>query len=145
MMYKEFEILPVTEEYLDKCEELVATPETIAFNGEFVTKDWLFELSEDNLSFVMIVDGKTVGCIFGEKLLKSHGCLLHLLCIDVNFRNMGLGTKLIKHFEEQCKNTGVEWILLYSTYQSTVNHIFYTNLGYINKSGMFYEFGKELK
>ena len=143
-------IRPVKQEDLDSCEKLVSQPETIAFNGEFVTKDWLSVLSDDKLSFVLIDEeqiydeDKIIGCIFGEKL-KMNGCLLWLIAIVPEYKNRGYGSMLLKHLERVCiEEHSIEWMILYSTTNSEMNHHFYTKHGFVNKSGTFYEFGKEL-
>jgi GNAT superfamily N-acetyltransferase len=137
------EIRPVRKEDLEICEKLVAQPEAIAFNGQFVSKGWLSTLKDDGISYVIKSDDKIVGCTFGEKL-KMNGYLLWLIAIDPEYKNMGFGTKLMECVETECKKKGIDWIILYSTTESKSNCYFYTKLGYINKSGSFWEFGKKL-
>jgi len=133
----------IIESDLDICEKLVSQPELINFQGHHVTKDWLSILNEDGLSYLLENDNKIIGCLFSEKL-KMNGCLLWLIAIDSEYKTRGYGTMLLKYFESQCKEKGIEWIVLYSTTNSLYNHYFYTKNGYENKSGSFFEFGKEI-
>lgn len=87
---------------------------------------------------------ETIGCLFTERL-KMNGCLIWLIAIDPKYKTQGYGTILLKHFKNNCREIhDIEWIILYSTTNSLYNQCFYMKNGYINNSGSFYEFGKEL-
>ena len=135
----------VREEDLELCEKLVAQPELVNFQGHYVSKDWLRELCKDGISYIIEQKDKgVIGCIFAEKL-KMNGALLWLIAIDPKYKNQGYGTILLKNFEQNCQQIhNIEWIVLYSTTNSSYNKHFYTKNGYENGSGSFYEFGKEL-
>ena len=80
--------------------------------GGIVYYDWYLELLNlTDLFFTYELDGECVGFVLGEKLL-CQGTMLWSVGVLNKYQNRGFGVKLLKHYEEKCKELGITWIYL---------------------------------
>jgi len=143
METKEIVIIQTKSSDISECCELLKTEETMTFDGTYPSEKYLHELLTDNLCFVAKYGDEIVGCLFCEKI-KSKGILLNLIVVKKEYRHKGIGCFLLDTLEKRCKEINLNWIVLYSTTKSINNTNFYIKNNYINKSGSFNEFGKNL-
>jgi GNAT superfamily N-acetyltransferase len=84
-------------------------------------------LIEAPLVYVAEHNGRLVG------LLRGSPGRLHSLFVDQSQFNKGIGRKLLNHFEQACKEVGVEKITLASTLYAVP---FYQKMGYKKSTGV---------
>jgi GNAT superfamily N-acetyltransferase len=79
--------------------------------------------------FLVIEEGEDVfGFIYGEPLVGD-GVIIWYLVIHEDKRGNGLGSELLKEYENRCKNNGVKWSVLYTPVEGKALN-FYKRLGY---------------
>lgn len=127
---------------LKACETLGKIVEFELPDGRFMKAEWLEEYLDPDFYLVMEEDKKILGFVAGDQL-KINGAMLMFLTIDKKARNKGLGSMLLKEFEERIKKRGTTWILLYGPTQNKKTLKFYETHGY-TKGGTYHEFLKEL-
>ncbi|MFZ5425042.1 MAG: GNAT family N-acetyltransferase [Patescibacteria group bacterium] len=86
-------------------------------------KDWKLI----DYKFCAVVEEITTGIIYGK--FEAGSCYIDTLIVADAFRNMGIGTKLIKHVEEWTKDhEGIKtWLLTQKDWQANK---FYIKQGY---------------
>ena len=105
--------------------------------------DWYLELiSLTDLFFTYELDGECVGFVLGEKLL-CQGSMLWSVGVLPKYQNTGIGVKLLKHYEEKCKEIGITWLYL-DGYVETVKPDKMEKLGYSTTNIKYKGYYKEL-
>lgn len=90
----------------------------------------------NNKIFVAEINGEVIGYIhFTPYELLSDDSLINILgfVIKSNYRNMGIGKKLITLMEEWAKNNNFAGVRLVSGYDRENAHKFYEKNGYYNR------------
>lgn len=90
--------------------------------------------NKDHFSFVATDDGKVIGFIHGFLSIRiTSAPFLEIAGLIVNeeFRNKGVGSKLVKHLEAQ--NVDCDTIRVRCNVKRKAAHKFYENLGYAEK------------
>ena len=111
--------------------------------GGIAYYDWYLELLDlTDLFFTYEIDGECVGFILGEKLLCK-GTMIWSLGVIKEYQNKGVGVKLLKYYEEKCKELGITWI--YSDgYVETVKPEKMKKLGYSTTNMKYRGYIKEI-
>jgi ribosomal protein S18 acetylase RimI-like enzyme len=113
----------------------------------FETKEWIGKLTkarneEGNLLFVAEEEGRLAGFAW----VHTHGAFLaapylRFIAVDPSFQGRGVGTLLLKEFEEQTRYLGKDWFLLVSDFNTGAQQ-FYEKHGY-QRVGALPSFAKE--
>lgn len=98
-------------------------------NLEYFEPWYLKNFLDDNFFLVAEEDKKIRGFLMAEPL-KSRGIMLWFMVVDKTLRSKGIGSKLIKKFETNCKKNKINWVLLHSPAKSKKAQKFYKNTGY---------------
>ncbi len=130
------------KEDLKACVDLLRVPELMFAEKTYPDEEYLKNYLETGLFLVAEEEKKVVGCVFGETL-KGKIAMVWFFVVSDKLRGRGIGNDLLSHFEERCKDRGVEWILLYSPTNSPKSLAFYEKKGF-NKGNSFFEFTKRL-
>ena len=101
--------------------------------------------SANYVTFVALLDEKVIGLISATMFLwaateKGH-MLIQGLVVQNEYRNSGVGTKLLKHLEDFATTKKIYGIGLCSGFQRTAAHVFYEGKGY---SRLTQYFGKNI-
>lgn len=131
----------VEERDFKSCIELFKVDELKCADKEYFKKEWLYEYVDTGLFFVAEKNGQIVGAILGEAV-KVKGAILWMFAVKQDLRKKGIGTQLLKTFEEACKERRLEWIMLYSVNENNVIK-FYKNRNF-NIGDVFVECKKIL-
>lgn len=83
----------------------------------------------NKFSFVVEESEKVIGYIYAEKIENKNSILLYALEIVPSERRKGIGKKLEKYFEDQCRNYGIGEILLFYSESESLNS-FYNSLDF---------------
>ncbi len=121
-------IRPATKEDLKQCEEIFNLPELYTAFGQPLTARQLEKYLSDKYFLVAEEAGRIIGGIFGEPL--KEGVAIWILVIAENKRGAGVGSDLLDHFENNAKNDGKKWTLLYAPFASKQIIAFYKKHGY---------------
>lgn len=127
---------------LEECQDLLREEQLRCFDGRFASFNYLKDLLEDNMSFLIQEGCDIIGCIFSEKL-KHNGALLNFIAIHRDWRNKGIGSQILERLQQEYEDKDVEWFILYSSVDTQENLEFYKKHNFIN-NGLFYELGKNL-
>ncbi|MFP7170765.1 GNAT family N-acetyltransferase [Terribacillus sp. 7520-G] len=89
---------------------------------------------KDNQVFVYEGDGCLLGWVhvFGKLLIELEYAEIGGLIVDQNYRQGGIGSKLMRKSEEWAKENGYKEIRLRSGGQRLIAHDFYKRIGYKN-------------
>jgi N-acetylglutamate synthase-like GNAT family acetyltransferase len=142
MAYKMLKIRPAINNDLEKCEAMLHIATMRCATGEYYDKSFLREYLDKDFFLVAENDGKIAGCIFGETV-KGGGAIVWAIVVHEKYRGTGIGSKLLKVFEKNCKNTGVQWIILYAPQKKEKTHKFYRKHKF-NKGAACIEFVKTI-
>lgn len=113
----------------------------------FKTKDWIKKLKqarneEGNLLFLAEEEGRLAGFawvhIRGAFLSAPY---LRFIAVSPDFQGRGVGTLLLKEFEERTRPLGKDWFLLVSDFNTGAQQ-FYEKQGY-QRVGALPDFAKE--
>jgi GNAT superfamily N-acetyltransferase len=112
--------------------------------GGIAYYDWYLDLLKlTDLFFTYEIDGKCIGFVFGEKLL-CNGSILWGAGVLPEYQNKGIGVRLLKHYENKCKEFGITWIYL-DGYIETVKPDKMKRLGYSTSNIKYKGYYKEIK
>jgi ribosomal protein S18 acetylase RimI-like enzyme len=113
----------------------------------FTVEDWIRKLKqarneEENLLFVAEEEDRLAGFAW----VHTHGAFLaapylRFIAVDPSFQGRGVGTLLLKEFEEQTRNLKKDWFLLVSEFNIGAQ-LFYEKHGY-QRVGALPGFAKE--
>jgi ribosomal protein S18 acetylase RimI-like enzyme len=113
----------------------------------FTVEDWIRKLKqarneEGNLLFVAEEEDRLAGFAW----VHTHGAFLaapylRFIAVDPSFQGRGVGTLLLKEFEERTRPLGKDWFLLVSDF-NTGAQLFYEKHGY-QRVGALPGFAKE--
>ena len=97
-----------------ECHEMSNMPELLSPNGKAPNIGW-FEahVRNNQIMFLAEENKKIIGYVAGEELIE-HGMILHLIAVMPEYRNKGIGKRLVTAFENECKKRKVRWIMLYA-------------------------------
>jgi len=123
-------IRPAKDSDLIACERLLSVPELFFPDGKPWSKDWIANYLDNDFFLVAELDGEVVGCIIGESL-KKQGSLIWLLSVDSGSRGLGIGAQLLKAYENNARNKGIAWIMLYSVLYDERTLKFYQKNNYL--------------
>jgi len=112
---------------LIRCEELFKLPEFFTPNGEYIKAKWLIEYLDESYFLVAEEEDKIIGALYGE-VLKGKGVILWLLAVEQEYRKLGVGTAVLKQFENNAANNGSRWVILYSSTYSDKTLKFYKDI-----------------
>lgn len=113
MVYNTPKIRPATKNDLEKCENLLHISTMRCATGEYYTKSFLKDYLDENFFLVAENNGEITGCIFGEAV-KDKGAIIWVIAISKKHRGASIGSKLLQAFEKNCKNIGIQWMILYA-------------------------------
>jgi len=114
---------------LEDCEKLLRIEEFKWPEGNYPYKKYLERYIDKKYFLVAEEKRKVIGCIFGERL-KGNLAILWYFAVDKNYRARGIGTKLLREFEKNCKRDGERWIILYTYFLSKKSLEFYKKRKY---------------
>ena len=63
----------------------------------------------DELVYVYENVSGIIAFIFGERL-RCSGAMIWILAVDKEYQNRGIGVRLLKHYEKECKELGINWL-----------------------------------
>ncbi|CAM3542375.1 GNAT family N-acetyltransferase [Paenibacillus lupini] len=109
-------------------ENFRVTMEEMNRDGNYKTFVALFE--NDVVGFVTIVQALSVGSPVGYLHIQG-------LAIKKELQHSGIGTKLLRHIENNAKEMGISSIILCSGFKRTDAHAFYVHNGYDKDSYCF--------
>lgn len=135
-------IRDVERKDLPFCVELLNIPEFVFPDGSYPDLQYLEVYLDSGLFFVAEDNSKIIGCMFGEKL-RGKIAMLWYFVVDPLHRGKGIGQRMIKYFENACKEKQVKWIVLYSPTSNPKSLRFYEKMGY-DKGQSYVEYSKEL-
>lgn len=100
---------------------------------------------EDNLNsfgIVAIIDKKIVGYLRVDKLYnpfkKYYYYFLSYVCVDSNYQNMGIATKMLEFIFNYAKNDDVSYIELTSkSSREAANHLYLKNCFVVRDTNVF--------
>ena len=100
-----------------------------------ITKD---NFDEDNIVEVVACrDDNVVGYLYITRVLnpikKKHYCLIDYVCVDNNYRNLGIGEKMINYSLDIAKNSGAMYVQLTCSYNRVAAHKLYEKCGFIKR------------
>lgn len=75
------------------------------YNG----RDYFQKSVDAGVFFVAEVGGAVVGMIMGEMLICG-GCVVWYFAVEKSMRGGGIGRKLLRAFEHECKARGAIWV-----------------------------------
>jgi putative acetyltransferase len=106
----------------------------------------LFKTDKDWVTFVAVLDHKTVGFIGVMKGLayeiEGYYAKIMALAVSADFQRHGIGTLLLHRAEQWARNNGIRSVTLNSSFHRLGAHEFYEQNGYAKKR---YSFVKTLK
>lgn len=85
---------------------------------------------------------KIIGAIYGE-LLKAGGAIVWAFAVLPDWRGQGIGSALLKAFEDNARSDGKKWTVLYAAAKSDSTVKFYKKHGYYIGQG-YHECAKDL-
>lgn len=107
----------------------------ILYDSFSITKDNFDD--EDIIEIVASVDNIVAGYLFLTKVFnpikKKHYCLIDYVCIDIKYRGMGVGKKLVDYALEIAKDTGAMYAQLTCGYKRIEAHKLYEKCGFIKR------------
>lgn len=123
-----FRFISATKNDLNACERLGRFKEFKEASGDYIDAKFLSHYLSRNFFLVAKKDKEVVGYLVAEKL-RAAGAIIWYLAIKPEYRDHGLGHRLLGEFENRCRKNGIEWIDLYSLEnKKTLN--FYKSMGY---------------
>jgi len=72
---------------------------------------WWIEAFINKIFFVAEQKGEIIGFVMGEKI-TGNLAIFHSLAVSENYRNFGIGTKLMQTAEKECKKRKIKAIML---------------------------------
>ena len=128
---------------VNSCLELSKIPELLNPDKTPSHKWWIEAfVKEKQIFFVAEENYEIIGFIMGERT-AGNIAIFHSLVIKENYRNKGIGTKLIKTAEEECKKRKIKAIMLYGYADNKKAISFFEKKDYI-KGALTCEFIKFL-
>ena len=128
---------------VDSCLELSKIPELLNPDKTPSHKWWIKAFVKENQIFFIAEEGnKIVGFIMGERT-TGNLAIFHSLVVKEDYKNNGIGTKLIKSAEKECKKRKLKAIMLYGYADNKKAVSFFEKKRYI-KGALTYEFIKFL-
>jgi N-acetylglutamate synthase-like GNAT family acetyltransferase len=108
--------------------------------GNVLEDYWLEELIKNDIFFyVYEKNNKIIGVIFGEKLI-SDGILLWVCGVLEEYNNKGYGARLLKFFEQKCKEQNIKWILVYGYDNNKTVESGLKRLNYVTTNELYKEY-----
>lgn len=129
-------IRPCQKEDLAQCEEIFNLPELYTASGKNLSAEFIVNYLNDKYFLVAQEAGKIVGAIYGEPL-KAGGAVVWAFGVLSNWRGQGIGSALLKAFEDNARADDRHWTVLYAPAKSdkTVKfykqHSYYIGQGYL--------------
>lgn len=128
---------------VSNCLELSKTPELLNPDKTPSHKWWIEAfVKEKQIFFIAENNNKIVGFIMGERT-TGNIAIFHSLIVKETYRNKGIGTKLMRSAEKECKKRKLKAIMLYGYANNKKAPSFFKKKGYI-KGALTYEFIKFL-
>lgn len=114
-------------------------------NSEAILKERILEMTTQNYECLGIYDGDNLigicGMWFQTRHYAGRSIEVDHVIIGENYRNQGLGDKLMKFVYEYAKKKDCRWVELNTYVHNFPSHKFYYNQGFVAKG---YHFVKEL-
>ncbi|QAA83175.1 GNAT family N-acetyltransferase [Aequorivita sp. H23M31] len=112
---------------------------------ETVLRERLLEMAQQNYECLGVYDSDkligTCGLWFQTRHYAGRSLEIDHVIIDENYRNQGLGKKLMDFVYDYARNKKCNWIELNTYVHNFLSHKFYYNQGFVAKG---YHFIKEL-
>ena len=140
------QVRPFKESDVDFCAQL-ATSLPLGTRYGFTLEAWIQKLKsaqqeKDNLLFLAEEQGRIAGFFWAH---RSGAFLsapyLRFIAVSPDFQGRGVGTLLLKEFEQQTYSMGKDWFLLVSDF-NTKAQLFYEKQGY-QRVGVLPDFAKD--
>ena len=122
------EITPAKKEDLKQCEALGRFKEFREASGDFINARFLGNYLSKDFFLVAKVEKRVIGYLVAEKLLAK-GTVIWYFAVKKEYRDQGIGDKLIKQLEQNCKKHKIAWIYLNAIQNKKTFH-FYRREGY---------------
>lgn len=129
-------IRPCQKRDLAQCEEIFNLPELYTASGKNLSAEFIVNYLNDKYSLVAEENDQIIGAIYGEPL-RAGGLAIWVLAVADNQRGQGVGSALLKKFEDNARADGKKWTVLYAPAKSdkTVKfykqHSYYIGQGYL--------------
>ena len=133
---------------LDDCKEVYEitknTPELVNPSSKVPPDLWWIEsfVQEKQIFFVAVENDQIVGYVMGERTAGNVG-LMWMMTVNKQYRNKGIGKKLLFEFENECKKRKFKAIVAYG-HSGSKNIISMLEKNNYHKGSLFYEFVKNL-
>lgn len=125
----------------ESCFKLAKTPEFKYPDGSFPRLEWIKAFVKENqIFFVAEENNKITGFIMGERV-TGNLALIHLIAVDKNNQNKGIGKLLLNSFEQEAKKRKVIVVFLYGYAKNEKSINFFEKNKYV-KGSLDYEMGK---
>lgn len=112
------------------CERLLKIPEfKLASSGGYMTVKFLKMFLDKDFFLVAEENKEVVGCLIGDPT-KAKVVIVWFFVVENKLRGKGVGTKLLKQFEKNCKKRKMRWVVLYSPAWLKANIKFYQKKKY---------------
>ena len=108
----------------------------LAENDNHISEITLKQKIQNNEMYVVETNGKIIGWL-RYNLFWDNVPFMNMICILDAYKNMGLGKKLNKHWEDEMKQKGYDNILTSTQSNEDAQH-FYRKLGYKEIGGFKY-------
>lgn len=124
--------------------EISKIPELLTATGEECPV-WYFEsfVKEKQIFFIAEEKNKIIGYILGERI-TGNICIAHLMAVIPSYQNKGIGKKLLKSLEKECKKRKLTWVVLYG-YENNPKTISFLVKNKYNKGALTREFNKKIE
>ncbi len=132
-------VIPFEKKHLDPVFDLVDNALTETYHPNMIMDIWKMW---PNYSLCVVKDGQIVGFISGGITSKNYARIL-LLAVDENYRNRGIGTKLLENIESMAMKKHCQGLTLEIREGNESAERFYINRGFSKRGEvpMFYTNG----
>lgn len=136
-------IRPAVKSDMKNVEKLLRLPELSTATGQYLSAKVISGYI-DKMYFLVAEENKEViGTIIGERL-KNNGIMIWMFVVKKEIREKGVGSALLKKFENNMSTEKRDWAILYAPAKSIKSINFYKKRGY-NKGKLHVEFLKFFK
>lgn len=98
--------------------------------GDFISESFYQKMiEEDAIFYVTKKENEIIGFLVAQKL-KGDLVNLDLLTVKKEYRNKGVGKKLLDTFQNECKKLNAKFILLYAPKMNQKTQKFYEACGF---------------
>lgn len=106
------------------------TEETRFKDGTVHSSKYFETAIEYGISFVAEIDNRIIGFILGDAFDTTRLSELTYFVVRPEYRNYGIGKRLMDKFLEECKNRNMERVSLFAPASNRRTHKFYGNAGF---------------